>query len=213
MRKSIGQLDCVECYRRRKVYIVGLHYTVARRCNSRRGSFSILAKLRNIPKLMENSETPTIAEKVKFWEEQDRINQALIPRVIKMHEISVDLGKTLASVMNDFALIEAKAANFTEEKVVQLRHDLTSSFITKQSFQETLTQVEGHIAVYPELTKELSDRVVHLEETFQALQKQKEDEQIRLDKQLKRFTIILLVVLTTALSVGVLSLVVALVRK
>lgn len=28
-------------------------------------------------------EAPAIAEKVKFWEEQDRINKALIPRVVK----------------------------------------------------------------------------------------------------------------------------------
>ena len=32
-------------------------------------------------------ETPKIAEKVRFWEEQDRINQELIPRVIKQHEL------------------------------------------------------------------------------------------------------------------------------
>ena len=32
-------------------------------------------------------ETPTIADKVKFWEEQDRINKELIPRVLKQHEL------------------------------------------------------------------------------------------------------------------------------
>ena len=31
--------------------------------------------------------TPKIAEKVRFWEEQDRINQELIPRVLKQHEL------------------------------------------------------------------------------------------------------------------------------
>ncbi|MYE55308.1 MAG: hypothetical protein F4X34_08975 [Chloroflexi bacterium] len=35
----------------------------------------------------EEVETPKIAEKVRFWEEQDRINQELIPRVIKQHEL------------------------------------------------------------------------------------------------------------------------------
>ena len=30
---------------------------------------------------------PGIAEKVRFWEEQDRINQALIPRVIRQYEL------------------------------------------------------------------------------------------------------------------------------
>ena len=32
-------------------------------------------------------ETPKIAERVKFWQEQDRINRELIPRVIKGHEL------------------------------------------------------------------------------------------------------------------------------
>ena len=32
-------------------------------------------------------ETPKIGERVKFWQEQDRINRELIPRVIKGHEL------------------------------------------------------------------------------------------------------------------------------
>ena len=32
-------------------------------------------------------ENPKIAERVKFWQEQDRINRELIPRVIKNHEL------------------------------------------------------------------------------------------------------------------------------
>ena len=30
---------------------------------------------------------PKIGERVKFWQEQDRINRELIPRVIKNHEL------------------------------------------------------------------------------------------------------------------------------
>ena len=30
---------------------------------------------------------PKIAERVKFWQEQDRINRELIPRVIKSHKL------------------------------------------------------------------------------------------------------------------------------
>ena len=30
---------------------------------------------------------PKIADKVMFWQEQDRINQELIPRVLKQHEL------------------------------------------------------------------------------------------------------------------------------
>ena len=33
------------------------------------------------------TERPNIAERVRFWEEQDRINQELIPRVIRQNEL------------------------------------------------------------------------------------------------------------------------------
>jgi hypothetical protein len=33
------------------------------------------------------AERPDIADKVRFWEEQDRINKELIPRVLKIHEL------------------------------------------------------------------------------------------------------------------------------
>ena len=35
----------------------------------------------------ENGEKPSIAERVRFWEEQDKINQELIPRVIRQNEL------------------------------------------------------------------------------------------------------------------------------
>ena len=33
-----------------------------------------------------------ISERVRFWEEQDRINQELIPRVIRQHELTQHIG-------------------------------------------------------------------------------------------------------------------------
>ena len=35
----------------------------------------------------EDEKSPPIAERVRFWEEQDRINQELIPRVVRQHEL------------------------------------------------------------------------------------------------------------------------------
>ena len=35
----------------------------------------------------ESLESPNIAERVKFWEEQEKINQELIPRVIRQNEL------------------------------------------------------------------------------------------------------------------------------
>ena len=34
----------------------------------------------------DSMDEPTITERVRFWQEQDRINRELIPRVIKNHE-------------------------------------------------------------------------------------------------------------------------------
>ena len=42
---------------------------------------------RERPKDGDTQQSPDIAEKVRFWEEQDRINQTLIPRVIRQHEL------------------------------------------------------------------------------------------------------------------------------
>ena len=39
---------------------------------------------------MTNPTPEPIAERVRFWEEQDRINQELIPRVIRQHELLIE---------------------------------------------------------------------------------------------------------------------------
>ena len=54
-----------------------------------------------------NTERPNIAEKVRFWEEQDKINQALIPRVKELHEIVTDLHKRTSNISSQIAEAEA----------------------------------------------------------------------------------------------------------
>ena len=51
---------------------------------------------------------PSISDKVQFWEEQDRINQALIPRVLELHEAVRDLHKRTADVSGQIAAAEAR---------------------------------------------------------------------------------------------------------
>ena len=61
-------------------------------------------------------DTPKIAERVKFWQEQDRINRELIPRVIKNHELlakhveSHEAGDSLAR--RQIEALEARVADF-----------------------------------------------------------------------------------------------------
>ena len=59
-------------------------------------------------------ESPNIAERVKFWEEQDKINQELIPRVIRQHEL-------LASHIADHENLPLIAGNAISEALADAR--------------------------------------------------------------------------------------------
>ena len=56
----------------------------------RLGAYDCVTKRSVIPKESNRMTTPDstpIADRVRFWEEQDKINQELIPRVIRQHEL------------------------------------------------------------------------------------------------------------------------------
>ena len=62
----------------------------------------------------ENEDTPSIAERVRFWEEQDKINRELIPRVIRHNELLTkhiaehdNLPKVASAALSQ-ALVEAR---------------------------------------------------------------------------------------------------------
>ena len=56
--------------------------------------------------------TLPIADKVRFWEEQDKINQELIPRVIRQHEL-------LTSHIADHENLPLVAANAISEALTE----------------------------------------------------------------------------------------------
>ena len=60
---------------------------------------------------------PKIAERVKFWQEQDRINRELIPRVIKSHEL---LTKHVESHEDGDLLARARRVETLEVRVAEL---------------------------------------------------------------------------------------------
>ena len=73
---------------------------------------------------MTHTQLPPIAEKIKFWEEQDKINEALIPRVIAM-------GETLSKISIDFQGFssrisgsEVKIRNYTTQHTLQQENAL-----------------------------------------------------------------------------------------
>lgn len=79
--------------------------------------------------------TPPIAERVRFWEEQDRINQELIPRVIRQHEL-------LTKHISDHEMLPIVAAAAAREAV-------------EQAQGETLRQLEEARALNQELANQL----------------------------------------------------------
>ena len=71
---------------------------------------------RESPKHEQDPEATRIAEKVKFWSEQDRINQVLIPRVIRQGELLTkhiaehdDLPQLLNRVVSDALAKQSRA--------------------------------------------------------------------------------------------------------
>lgn len=80
---------------------------------------------RKSPKHEQDPEATRIAEKVKFWSEQDRINQALIPRVIRQGELLTkhiaehdDLPQLLNKVVSDALAKQSRAFEVALEKAV-----------------------------------------------------------------------------------------------
>ena len=51
---------------------------------------------------------PKIADKVMFWQEQDRINQELIPRVLKQHELFSTHVENHDDATSQIAALEAR---------------------------------------------------------------------------------------------------------
>lgn len=56
------------------------------------------------------TERPDIADKVRFWEEQDRINKALIPRVIKVNDLFTEHVSGHQDAAAQIGAVEARLA-------------------------------------------------------------------------------------------------------
>lgn len=56
-----------------------------------------------------------IAEKLKFWEEQDQINKELIPRVVKNHEMITDLTYQFEKSLRSIASMQSNMDDFQDK--------------------------------------------------------------------------------------------------
>ena len=87
---------------------------------------------------------PTIGERVRFWEEQDRINQALIPRVIRQNELLSkhiaehdDLPELVGRVISEALAEQARQYEATIE---------TSNSVMKAAYDEALAKASNELA-------------------------------------------------------------------
>jgi len=65
----------------------------------------------------EEQPVPKIGEKVRFWEEQDKINQAIIPRILELHEKVIELSKQFSKSSEQLAAIESRMIERIERKI------------------------------------------------------------------------------------------------
>ena len=63
---------------------------------------------------------PSIAEKVRFWQEQDQINQALIPRVVKLHDTVAEIARQMEGTTTLLAAMESRLRRQTHEEKEKL---------------------------------------------------------------------------------------------
>lgn len=85
---------------------------------------------------------PTIAEKVKFWQEQDRINKALIPRLIKTHELVVETGKQLNFMSNSLVISESKM-NAKLDEINLIKNEIEELKNNAARLESSLGNLEG----------------------------------------------------------------------
>ena len=97
-----------------------------------------------------------IAERVKFWEEQDRINQELIPRLIRQHEL-------LTQHLSDHEMLPVVAAAAAREAVAQAQAETGRQLEEAQSLNRELTsQLEQSRAEREEQKKQHEDELSRL---------------------------------------------------
>lgn len=107
-----------------------------------------------------DAESVQIAEKVRFWEEQDKINQELIPRVIRQNELlsqHIAEHDNLQQILSDTiqkALTEQaqqyEAALETAQKQLRETHDqITQQAMTKalETLRQEARQTRNRLAI------------------------------------------------------------------
>ncbi len=84
---------------------------------------------------------PKIAERVKFWQEQDRINRELIPRVIRNHEL---LAKHIESHEDGDPLARAQIVTL-EARAAELETLSATGLAQIEAIEGRVAQIEKNV--------------------------------------------------------------------
>lgn len=111
----------------------------------------------------------SISEKVRFWEEQDSINQALIPRVLKNHELILEVSQSLRKIGGELAEVEGRILSMLDSKAKELA--LRNTEILEKRSQELATQFKDElrdqeIALRTEVTDSLEKRAENIRQSI-----------------------------------------------
>lgn len=105
-----------------------------------------------------------IAERLKFWEEQDQINKELIPRVVKNHEMITDLTFQFEKSMNAIASIQAN--------VDELHNDIDNINQYNSAIEMKINNLQNEYTKYEVLNSEVMRHRGQLQELKSELNRQ-----------------------------------------
>lgn len=144
------------------------------------------------PAASDMGEPAGIAERVRFWEEQDRINQALIPRVVQQAEL---LGKHVADHENLQVAAAGAAREAVEAAQEETRRQLADAVREREELGSQLEaaregnrQLEGQLRSAQEERETLARHIETAEARGRELEQQlasAKDERNSLSEQLK----------------------------
>lgn len=115
-----------------------------------------------------------IVDKVKFWEEQNQINQVLIPRVLELHKQLISVG--LLSQQNSASCTQLRSElSDLQDNIIQQYDDLKTHHKT---LSEALDELSSSISLKSEqqkaLNKEIFQKINNLLENQENINAEKE---------------------------------------
>lgn len=143
-----------------------------------------------------------IAEKLKFWEEQDQINKELIPRVVKNHEMITDLTfqfeKSLTSVASLQANIDKLHEDLNSLTQINTENEKSINNLQKEliKYEELKNVVNGQGQQIQEIKNEISEQGKRIQEIKSILIESNTKEEKRSSNRLISIGVICAIILS-----------------